>query len=111
MESMKTQSFVVTNESNLSKGLTTKQLHTIQIETKPQQLKTIKEQIEDIKQGAQDTRKISNINQFASYFPKFYKKEIKNAFAIFVIWSILLVLSLGAIAYGVYAIVSSNDSN
>lgn len=111
MKEMKTQSFVVTKESNFSNSLTTKQLHTIQVEQKPQELKTIKEQIEEIRQGAHDTRKLTQINPFASYFPKFYKKEIKNALIIFSVWFTLLILSLGAISYGIYAIVISNDSN
>jgi hypothetical protein len=81
---MKTQSFVINKDTNHSNVLTTKQLHTIQVEQKPEQLKTIKEQIDDIKQGASDTRRVTHINQLASYFPKFYKKEIRNTLIMFI---------------------------
>lgn len=111
MADIKTQSFVIDGKTSYSKNLTTKQLQTIQVEQKPQQLKTIREQIEDIKQGAQDTRRITQINQFASYFPKFYKKETKNALIMFCVWLSLLAVSLGVIGYGIYAVLKSHDSN
>ena len=108
---MKTQSFVINKDSNPSNTLTTKQLHTIQVEQRPQELKTIREQVQDIKEGAHDTRRIKHINQLSSYFPKFYKKEIKNALAIFIVWLCLLCAALGAMAYGIFVIVTSQDSN
>jgi hypothetical protein len=84
MKDLKTQSFVVDGKPHHTNSLTTKQLHTIRFEEKPQQYKTVREQLEDIKVGAHDTRRISQINQFASYFPKFYVKEIRNALILFV---------------------------
>jgi hypothetical protein len=44
---------------------------------------TLKQQFEEIKKEIHDTRKISNVNPYFSYFPSFYKKELKNSFIVF----------------------------
>jgi hypothetical protein len=85
MRDEKTRSFVIDGKSNFVNNLTTRQLKTIQSDRQINEHKTIRQQFNDIKNGAQDTRKISQINPFVSYFPRFYTKEIRNAFILFIL--------------------------
>jgi hypothetical protein len=73
------------SEQQPSLRLTKEQTASIKLEAPIAQTKTIKQHLQELKENAADTRKISKINPFASYFPSFYKKELRNAFTSFVI--------------------------
>jgi hypothetical protein len=96
MDNLKTQTVVVNgtakvafNEKAASAtgSLTTHQLNTIQIETQTQEKKPIttqiKERFSEVKEIVRNPRHVKKINAFYSYFPSFYVKELRNAFAIF----------------------------
>jgi hypothetical protein len=92
MSELKTETVVVsgTNKVRFSSpsstiNLTKHQTSIVQLESQVEVPKTIKQQLETLRENAKDTRKISKINPYASYFPVFYKKELRNAFMIFVI--------------------------
>jgi hypothetical protein len=55
-------------------------------------LKTIKANFELAKKEIHYTKKIRNTNPNVSYFPSFYKKELKHSFINFVSAAVLLFL-------------------
>ncbi|GHU31515.1 hypothetical protein FACS1894166_03110 [Bacilli bacterium] len=79
----KSQKVVFKDKSDIN--LTSNQQRTVKIEEQLEQSKTLRAQLQEVKQGASDTRRIAQINPYAGYFPIFYKKEIRNALTIFVI--------------------------
>ncbi|MDR2369100.1 MAG: hypothetical protein LBD63_00530 [Mycoplasmataceae bacterium] len=112
MSELKTETVVVsgTNKVRFSSpsstiNLTKHQTSIVQLESQVEVPKTIKQQLETLRENAKDTRKISKINPYASYFPVFYKKELRNAFMIFVIWTVIWFLMLAASAAAIYFIV------
>lgn len=103
----KSQKVVFKDKSDIN--LTSNQQRTVKIEEQLEQSKTLRAQLQEVKQGASDTRRIAQINPYAGYFPIFYKKEIRNALTIFVIWTILLFAMLAASATAMFFII--RDSN
>jgi hypothetical protein len=92
MNELKTETVTVnrTNKVQFSNPqpsirLTKHQTASIQLEPQTDTIKTIKQQWEELKENAKDTRKISKINPYASYFPDFYKKELRNSFVSFIV--------------------------
>jgi hypothetical protein len=118
MTQAKTQSVTVSNNSpqvllNRTKqinSLTTKQIKTIQVEP-PVYQRTIKDQIHETVREATDTRRISGINPYYSYFPQFYMKELKNAFATYLSCLITFILLLGLLSWGLVEIIISANIN
>lgn len=116
MAELKTETIVVnaTNKVRFSNplptiNLTKHQAATIQLEPEIATHKTIKQHWEQLKENVKDTRKINCINPYASYFPDFYKKELKNAFSSFILWTIIWFLSLAAAGTAIYFIVTDNQ--
>jgi hypothetical protein len=112
MEELKTETVVVNGTSKVQFSnpsptiqLTNHQTKSIQLEAQPEAIKTVKQRWEEIKEEAHDTRKVTHINPYASYFPEFYKKEIRNAFAMFILWTVILVLTLASIGVAIYFII------
>jgi hypothetical protein len=120
MSEIKTQTVVVNQSQKVmfkekqNINLTSSQQRTVKIEEQAElkeQSKTLKAQLQEVKQGAADTRRISQINPYAGYFPIFYKKEIKNAMIVFVLWTMILLATLGGVATGIYFIIQNSKTD
>ncbi|MDR0674870.1 MAG: hypothetical protein LBF36_01220 [Mycoplasmataceae bacterium] len=116
MSELKTETIVVNSANKVqfsnpqpSISLTRHQTSTIQLEPQAETPKTIKQQWQEFKDNAKDTRKISKINPYASYFPVFYKKELKNVFWSFITWTVFWVIMLGSSGTAIYFIVMDNQ--
>jgi hypothetical protein len=79
------------------------------LENQNEQQLTIKEQWENLKSSAKDTRRIKQINPYASYFPEFYKKELRNSFASFMVWTFVWLITLAVSAVAIYFIVKDSS--